>query len=76
MLQDRVAAALLAVGLVGCVVSGLGNRPVIVSETNETEEVGRELERTCSARATPSCAATSRRPTPTGSRATSGLPAP
>ena len=43
VLQDRVAAALLAAGLVACVVSGLANRPVIVSETRETEEVGREL---------------------------------
>jgi hypothetical protein len=43
VLQDRVAAALLAVGLGACVVSGLANRPVIVSETKETEEVGRQL---------------------------------
>lgn len=44
VLQDRVAAVLLAVGFAGCVISGLGNRPVIVSETNETEEAGRQLE--------------------------------
>jgi len=43
VLQDRVAAVLLAVGFAGCVISGLGNRPVIVSETNETQEAGRQL---------------------------------
>jgi len=44
VLQDRVAAILLVAGFAGCVISGLGNRPVIVSETNETEEAGRQLE--------------------------------
>ena len=44
MLQDRVAAILLAVGFAGCVITGLGNRPVIVSETNETQEAARQLE--------------------------------
>lgn len=44
VLQDRVAAVLLAVGFAGCLVSGLGNRPVIVSETNETQEAARQLE--------------------------------
>lgn len=44
VLQDRIAAILLAVGFAGCLISGLGNRPVIVSETNETEEAGRQLE--------------------------------
>jgi hypothetical protein len=43
VLQDRVASALLAAGLVATLVSGLANRPVIVSETAATEEVGREL---------------------------------
>ena len=43
VLQDRLAAILLAVGFAGCVISGLGNRPVIVSETNETQEAGRQL---------------------------------
>jgi hypothetical protein len=43
ILQDRVATALLAVGLLACLVSGLANRPVIVSETEDTEEVGRQL---------------------------------
>ena len=43
LLQDRVAAIALALGLAACLVSGLANRPVIVSETEATEEVGREL---------------------------------
>ena len=43
LLQDRIAAIALAIGLVACLVSGLANRPVIVSETEATEEVGREL---------------------------------
>ncbi len=43
VLQDRVAALLMAAGVAACLVSGLANRPVIVSETNETEEVGRQL---------------------------------
>jgi len=43
LLQDRIAAIALAIGLAACLVSGLANRPVIVSETEATEEVGREL---------------------------------
>jgi hypothetical protein len=43
VLRDRVATILLAGGLVATLVSGLANRPVIVSETEATEEVGREL---------------------------------
>jgi hypothetical protein len=43
VLQDRVATIALALGVVACLVSGLANRPLIVSETNATEEVGREL---------------------------------
>lgn len=43
VLQDRVGTALLAAGLVAVVVSGLANRPLTVSETEATEEVGREL---------------------------------
>lgn len=43
VLQDRIAAIALAIGLVACLVSGLANRPVIVSETEATEDVGREL---------------------------------
>ncbi len=44
VLQDRVASLLLAAGIAATLVSGLANRPVIVSETNATEEVGRQLE--------------------------------
>lgn len=43
VLRDRVATILLAAGLVATLVSGLANRPVIVSETEATEEVGRQL---------------------------------
>jgi hypothetical protein len=43
VLQDRIATVALAVGLLACLVSGLANRPVIVSETEATEEVGRQL---------------------------------
>jgi len=43
LLQDRIATIALAIGLAACLVSGLANRPVIVSETEATEEVGREL---------------------------------
>ncbi len=45
VLQDRVATALLLAGLVGVVASGLANRPVIVSETDATEENARALTR-------------------------------
>ena len=38
VLRDRTATVLLAIGLLACIVSGLANRPVIVSETRETEE--------------------------------------
>jgi len=37
VLNDRVGTALLAVGLVGVIAAGLGNRPVVVSETEATE---------------------------------------
>ena len=43
VLQDRVGTALLVAGLGAVVVSGLANRPVTVSETEATEEVGRQL---------------------------------
>ena len=43
VLSDRIGVGFLAAGLVGCLVSGLANRPVIVSETEATEEVAREL---------------------------------
>ena len=41
--QDRVATALLAAGFVAALVSGIANRPAIVSETEDTEEVARQL---------------------------------
>ena len=37
VLRDRTATALLGIGLLACIVSGLANRPVIVSETEATE---------------------------------------
>ena len=43
VLQDKISTALLAAGLVAVLVSGLANRPVTVSETEATEEVGRQL---------------------------------
>lgn len=41
--QDRVATGLLLAGLVAVLVSGIANRPAVVSETEATEEVGRQL---------------------------------
>ena len=41
VLTDRVGTALLAAGLVGVVAAGLGARPVVVSETRNTEENAR-----------------------------------
>lgn len=41
--QDRIATLLLVAGLAATIVSGLANRPVIVSETQETEEAARAL---------------------------------
>jgi hypothetical protein len=43
VLQDRVATLLLVAGLAAALVSGVANRPAIVSETEATEEVGRQL---------------------------------
>jgi hypothetical protein len=43
VLQDRVGTALLAAGLFAVLISGLANRPVTVSETEATEEVGRQM---------------------------------
>jgi hypothetical protein len=43
VLQDRVGAALLAVGLVGAIAAGLGNRQVVVSETEDTERNAQAL---------------------------------
>lgn len=41
VLADRLATALLAIGLVATLVSGLANRPLIVSETRATEDNAR-----------------------------------
>jgi hypothetical protein len=43
VLQDRIGTALLVAGVFGILVSGLANRPVTVSETEATEEVGRQI---------------------------------
>ena len=43
VLHDRVATSLLAAGVVAVLVSGLANRPLTVSETEATEEVGRQM---------------------------------
>lgn len=45
VLQDRVASGLLVAGLAAAFVSGLANRPVVVSETEATEEVARQVQR-------------------------------
>jgi hypothetical protein len=43
MLRDRVGTALLAAGLLGVLAAGLGSRPVVVSETEATEENARAV---------------------------------
>ena len=43
VLHDRVSTALLGAGLIACLASGLANRPVIVSETEATEENARAV---------------------------------
>ncbi|HYI81249.1 MAG TPA: hypothetical protein VEW67_10360 [Thermoleophilaceae bacterium] len=45
VLQDRTATALLIAGLAAVIVSGLANRPVIVSETDATETNANALTR-------------------------------
>jgi hypothetical protein len=45
VLQDRTATALLLIGLVAVIVSGLANRPLIVSETDATEANAKALSR-------------------------------
>jgi hypothetical protein len=45
VIQDRTATALLVAGLVAVIVSGLANRPVIVSETEATEANAEALSR-------------------------------
>jgi hypothetical protein len=43
VVMDRVAGGLLLLGAVGLLAAGLGNRPVIVSETEATEEAARRV---------------------------------
>jgi hypothetical protein len=43
VLQDRVGTALLALGLAGVIAAGLGNRRVVVSETEATERNAQAL---------------------------------
>jgi hypothetical protein len=43
VLLGRIAAALMAVGALGLIVVGLGNRPLIVSETEATEANARAV---------------------------------
>jgi hypothetical protein len=45
VLQDRTATALLLAGLAAVIVSGVANRPVIVSETDATEANAKALTR-------------------------------
>lgn len=45
VVQDRTATALLVVGLAAVIAAGLANRPVIVSETEATEENAEALSR-------------------------------
>ena len=45
VLRDRTATALLVLGLLAVIVSGLANRPVIVSETDATEANAEALSR-------------------------------
>jgi hypothetical protein len=45
VIKDRTATALLVVGLAAVIVAGLANRPVIVSETDATEENAEALSR-------------------------------
>jgi len=43
VMRDRVATGLLVVGLAATLAAGLANRPVIVSETEATEDAGRAV---------------------------------
>lgn len=44
LLRDRVGSALLAAGVVASLASGLANRPLIVSETEASEENARVVQ--------------------------------
>lgn len=43
VVMDRIAGGLLLIGAIGVLAAGLGNRPVIVSETEATEEAARQV---------------------------------
>lgn len=45
VIRDRVATALLAAGLAGTIAAGLGNRPAIVSATDDSTENARQVRR-------------------------------
>jgi hypothetical protein len=45
VVQDRVATALLAAGLVGVLAAGLGSRQVVVADTNASEQNARLIRR-------------------------------
>jgi hypothetical protein len=53
VLLDRSASILLVVAAIGLTVAGLGNRPVIVSETKATEDNAKLVERYVIAHGTP-----------------------
>jgi hypothetical protein len=44
VILDRTASVLLSVAAIGLLVAGLGNRPVIVSETNATREAAQRAQ--------------------------------
>jgi hypothetical protein len=53
VILDRTATVLLSVAAVGLLAAGLGNRPVIVSETNATNEAATRAEHFVQAHGTP-----------------------
>ena len=53
LLVDKVASALLVLGAVGLLAAGLGNRKVVVAETDRLERAGRAVQRYVSANAPP-----------------------
>ena len=53
VLKDRSAAVLLAVGTLGLLAAGLGNRPAVVAETEDVEEAIELLEQYVAANAPP-----------------------
>ena len=51
VLKDRSAAVLLALATLGLVVAGLGNRPVVVAETEDVERAAEQLQQHVAANA-------------------------